>query len=157
VVPRCGASQTCRPPRGAVPRIRTVRRRTGKNNDIPGANCGLPFLDFSENTNSMRELCPAEGCCSFIGPPMNAWFPHFVDEHIGDQSHCVFLPGGESMVDYIGASETIDEDWPEVHCSLTRTDLEQFLFLSSTIGTAGKHHVHSGATSCLLPCVSAPE
>lgn len=65
----------------------------------------------------MRQLCPEEQCCVFI-KARDYWLPHFLDEHISDQSHCVFLPGGESMVDFIGASESIDADWPAVRPSL---------------------------------------
>lgn len=76
--------------------------------------------EFAQDTNEMRELCPREQCCVFI-EARDYWLPHFLDEHISDQSHCVFLPGGESMVDYIGSSERIDADWPAVrprhlHC-----------------------------------------
>ncbi|NJR43260.1 MAG: hypothetical protein HC767_11995 [Akkermansiaceae bacterium] len=69
--------------------------------------------EFAEDTNAMRELCPNEKCCSYIGF-QNAWAPHFLDVHIQDQSHCVFLPGGESMVDYIGTSESVSADWQAV-------------------------------------------
>jgi hypothetical protein len=68
---------------------------------------------FSEDANSMRQLCPNEQCCVFV-EARNSWLPYFLDEHISDQSHCVFLPSGESMVDFIGASESVDYDWPAV-------------------------------------------
>jgi hypothetical protein len=37
-----------------------------------------------------------------------------VHQHINDQSHCVFLPDGESVVDFIGATESIEGDWKAV-------------------------------------------
>jgi hypothetical protein len=76
------------------------------------------FSAFAEDTNLMRRLCAAENCCPYI-EAQNRWVPHFLDVHIADQAHCMFLPDGSSLVDFIGASETLDEDWPAVRlCSL---------------------------------------
>ena len=86
-------------------------RRLGPNGGEPGESCGMSFLDFSENSNSMRELCPHDDCCSYVSS-LAQFVPHFTDQHINDQAHCVFLPGGESLVDYIGSTATIAEDWP---------------------------------------------
>ena len=88
-------------------------RRAGEGGHEQGEPCGNTFLEFSENTNTMRELCPLEQCCTYIST-MQQFVPHFTDLHINDQSHCVFLPGGESLVDYIGATESINEDWPAI-------------------------------------------
>ena len=70
--------------------------------------------DFAQNTNNMMELCPKERCCAYIAGDLNAFKPHFVNNHISDQSHCVFLPGGESIVDFIGSSENLETDWATV-------------------------------------------
>ena len=61
----------------------------------------------------MRELCPQEKCCSWVSG-VGQFVPHFVDLHINDQSHCVFLPSGESLVDFVGATASIDEDWTTI-------------------------------------------
>jgi hypothetical protein len=68
---------------------------------------------FSEDANSMRQLCPIDQCCVF-SEGRKSWLPYFLDEHISDQSHCVFLPNGKSMVDFIGVAESVDADWPAV-------------------------------------------
>ena len=52
--------------------------------------------------------------------------------HISEQQHCVFLPDGSSMVDYIGTTETLESDWAAVrslfttacYFALLHTDLE---------------------------------
>ena len=45
---------------------------------------------------------------------MKQFVPHFTDQHINDQSALRSLPGGESLVDYIGATATIEEDWKRI-------------------------------------------
>lgn len=92
------------------------RRAEGPDEKEPQEACGLPFVEYTENTDRMRELCPTERCCAYIAAK-DRWVPHFVDVHIADQAHCMFLPDGSPLVDYIGASESLDEDWPQV-CSL---------------------------------------
>jgi hypothetical protein len=60
----------------------------------------------------MRRICDTESCCAYIG---NMGFvPGFVDIHIADQSHCTFLPNGEPVVDYIGVSENLSQDWGNI-------------------------------------------
>lgn len=84
-----------------------------------GEHCGNTFEDFAENSNSLRELCPQEDCCSYI-KGLSSFMPHFVDVHINDQAHCVFLPAGEALVDYIGATATVDDDWVEIVASINK-------------------------------------
>ena len=69
--------------------------------------------DFAQNTNNMMQLCPKKKCCTYI-KNQQAWASGFINMHISDQSHCVFLAGGESLVDFVGSSESIDTDWPAV-------------------------------------------
>ena len=73
-----------------------------------------PLQEFAQNTNSMIQLCPREQCCADIAGKYKMWKPNFVNSHITDQSHCVFLPGGESIVDFIGTTESLDTDWRAV-------------------------------------------
>ena len=37
--------------------------------------------------------------------------PGLVDTYIADQAHCVFLPNGDPIVDYIGSAEDLDVAW----------------------------------------------
>ena len=80
----------------------------------PGAKCGMDFKKFSRNTHKLISLCEEEGCCAYVEHLEAPWFPTFVDVHITDQASCTFLPGGESMVDYIGTSTTLNDDWKQV-------------------------------------------
>ena len=61
----------------------------------------------------MHELCAKHKCCPWL-PPTQSFAPGFVGLHVSDQSHCVFMPGGESIVDFIGATERIDDDWAAI-------------------------------------------
>jgi hypothetical protein len=93
--------------------VRTSRRRIGPDGLQPGGPCANTFLQFTENSNSLRELCPHDDCCSYVSEH-GQFVPHFTDLHINDQAHCVFLPGGESLVDYVGSTATIAQDWTAI-------------------------------------------
>lgn len=73
-----------------------------------------PLQEFAQNTNNMMQLCRRDQCCAYIAGDLNKWRPKFLNSHITDQSHCVFLPGGESVVDFIGTTESLDADWSAV-------------------------------------------
>lgn len=60
----------------------------------------------------MRRICAAESCCAYL--PRRGFLPVFVDSHISDQSHCVFLPNGDPVVDYIGFSEDLEGSWAAI-------------------------------------------
>jgi hypothetical protein len=92
-----------------------TRRLDGSRGD----HCGLNFQQFSENTNAMREICPQYQCCPFLGN-LGSFVPAFIDLHINDQSHCVFLANGDPLVDFIGRSELMDEDWALVLENINR-------------------------------------
>ena len=80
--------------------------------------------EFAQNSNNMMQLCPKDQCCAYIGGGHQMWKPHFVNSHISDQSHCVFLPDGESIVDFIGTTENLAIDWTTVrswHTAAPRT------------------------------------
>lgn len=34
--------------------------------------------------------------------------------HVSDHAHCTFLPSGRPIVDFIGTTETLDEDWATI-------------------------------------------
>jgi hypothetical protein len=118
-----------------------VFRRSGPDGSEPGDKCGTSFLSFSENSNVLRELCPTDECCTYI-KKQDRWIPHFVDQHINDQSHCVFLPGGESLVDFVGSTERIQEDWPLVVEEINRRMGTEF-----TVGHVGNPNGHGNQTA----------
>jgi hypothetical protein len=78
------------------------------------------------NSNSIRELCSQQNCCSYISAAMR-FNPGFPDEHVADQAHCIFLPGGESVVDYIGSTETIEQDWLKIVGEINRYSGSNFV------------------------------
>ena len=84
--------------------------RAGEDGKTVGDHCSIPFLRFSEDTNQLRSECHARGCCVYI-PEYKQWIPWFVAAHVNDQSHAVFTTSGSSMVDFVGRTENIDEDW----------------------------------------------
>lgn len=78
----------------------------------PGEKCGLPFEKFAEDAYNMRAICETEACCAHI--PARGFVPGLVDAHIADQAHCVYLPNGDALVDYIGAAEDLDAAWVDI-------------------------------------------
>ena len=90
-------------------------RRLGKSASLEneGERCGLPFEEFTVNSHSMRSICERQGCCAYVARRAR-YIPSFVDVHVSDQAHCVFLAAGQSMVDFVGATETIEDDWMQV-------------------------------------------
>lgn len=64
------------------------------------------------NSYNMRSICETEACCAHI--PGRGFVPSLVDTHIADQAHCVFLPNGDPLVDYIGAAEDLDPAWADI-------------------------------------------
>lgn len=87
-----------------------LRRRSGSKGKEMGEKCGLTLSSFTQDTNNMRKLCPREDCCTWI-PPTVGFVPAFIDLHINDQAHCVFLSDGRSLVDFVGRTEHIDQVW----------------------------------------------
>ena len=71
----------------------------------------------------MRKLCPNKKCCSYF---RGRFAPHFLDEHINDQAHCVFLPGGESLVDYVGDSARVSQDWQHIVAAINERSGSNF-------------------------------
>jgi hypothetical protein len=130
-------------------------RREGTDGHIPGDACGNTFLEFSKNSDSMRQLCPNEACCTYV-KPLQRWVPSFVDVHINDQSHCVFLPGGESLVDYIGATETIEDDWVEIVAAINkRTGLKIVAKAMTNPNGMGQKANGGIEHGCMMPDVRA--
>lgn len=60
----------------------------------------------------MRTICTKEDCCAHI--PSRGFLPGLVDSHIADQAHCIFLPNGDPLVDYIGTAEDLDAAWADI-------------------------------------------
>ena len=85
----------------------------------PTERCGIDFVEFTEDVYSMRRICESRRCCSYV-KPISAFKPGFIDAHISDHSHCMFLPGGEPLVDYIGASEAFDDAWADIVAEINR-------------------------------------
>ena len=83
------------------------------NNDPPTEKCSIPFLEFTMNSYALEAACMKQECCAYI-TNTREWAPGFISLHIGDQAHSVFTASGKSMVDYIGRSEHMLEDWAEI-------------------------------------------
>ena len=83
------------------------------SSEPPRKRCAVPFLEYSQNAYALVSACYTHQCCAYIRHSKQ-WEPNFVAMHIGDQSHGVFTSGGDSMVDYIGRTEHLDEDWAEI-------------------------------------------
>eukprot|EP00892_Ulva_mutabilis_P011502 jgi/Ulvmu1/8724/UM047_0065.1 len=85
----------------------------------PKKHCGLPFLNYSADVWAMRDICASDNCCAFIRR-VQRWVPNFVDAHVSDHGHCMFLPGGEPLVDYIGTSEDFAASWADILGEINR-------------------------------------
>lgn len=95
------------------------RRRPDGPNPIPTERCSIPFLEFTEDVGRIFDACEKEECCSYI-EPRALWWPEFVNIHLGDHSHCTFLPNGEATADYIGLTESFEESWNDVLGEISR-------------------------------------
>lgn len=121
---RSGAHPLCRRPAGPE--------------TAPTEHCGVPFLDFTEDVGRIFDACEEEECCSYI-EPRGTWWPQFVNIHLGDHSHCMFLPTGGHAVDYIGLTESFDESWDDVLGEVSRR-----LNMSQPLQVRLPEHAHSG-------------
>ena len=127
-----------------------VHRRAGADGAASGAHCGTTFLEYSRNSDTLRQLCLRESCCAYI-PALSRFVPHFIDQHINDQAHCVFLPGGDSLVDYIGATSTIEEDWPRIVAEINHRAGTAFVPQPITNPNGHGKSASRVATDCELP------
>lgn len=98
---------------------RLCRRSLPWSSAPPNTHCGLPFLDYSNDVFAMRRICERDDCCAYIRRAAR-WVPNFVDAHVADHGHCMFLPDGEPLVDYIGASEAFDDAWADIVTEINR-------------------------------------
>lgn len=89
-----------------------VSRWNGPAGDTAGPHCGLPFEEYAADAYNMRTICESNACCAYIN--RGGFRPDFVDGHIADQAHCVFLPNGDPLVDYIGTAEDLDVAWVDI-------------------------------------------
>lgn len=126
------------------------RKEVSDHGIIPGDKCGMDFSEFAKNAHQLATLCNTEQCCPYI-QQRKKWNPAFVDVHITDQSSCTFVPDGESIVDYIGTTETLNDDWKQVidfcsvfsiavlsstsHAAVAYTDISASIFKSSNMKT----------------------
>jgi Sulfotransferase family len=99
-----------------LPRARSCRKVSESE---PGDVCGPEWQEYAANSNSLSKVCETQDCCAWV-PQYQKFMPLFTDLHIMDQSHCVFDSEGRTMVDFIGASETLDEDWATVLNEINR-------------------------------------
>ena len=65
------------------------------------------------------QICEDARCCVYI-PKQDKWPPDFAGMHITDQAQAVFAPDGRSMVDYIGRTEHLQQDWEEIVAEINR-------------------------------------
>ena len=133
-------------------------RRSGGSGTEQGAVCGTSFVQFTEDSNILRTICNDDNCCSYI-PTIKRFFPAFVDQHISEQAHCVFLPDGKSMVDYIGSTESIHHDWAIILDEINRragTDFQSALVpFANPNGRRADGHDLFLAQECKLPRLQA--
>lgn len=83
-----------------------------------GLQCKVPFHKFVKDVAHMKDACWSRNCCPYI--PGTGWVPWFLDQHLNDQVGCIFSANGESMVDFIGRSETIAQDWIDIVAHINR-------------------------------------
>eukprot|EP00892_Ulva_mutabilis_P003113 jgi/Ulvmu1/12802/UM097_0031.1 len=98
---------------------RGVLRKVGDPGVPQTERCGMGFQEYTEDAYRLRSICDTHQCCAYVGT-ISAFKPGFVDAHISDHSHCMFLPGGEPLVDYIGASEAFDDAWTDIVAEINR-------------------------------------
>lgn len=91
---------------------RHLMLRPGQSQLAPTKPCAGSFELFSQDSNHLRSICPKERCCAYVQG--HGFVPAFVDEHINDQSHCVFLSNGDATVDFVARAERLNEDWPVI-------------------------------------------
>lgn len=116
----------------------------------------MAFADFARDTNKMRELCGADHCCAY-NPAAKKWQPSFVDEHVNAQAHCMFLPDGSSMVDFVGRSEHVDEDWAELLQHIGRRSGRQVTARPVKRVNAGRGATSAGGAGAACAAQLRPE
>lgn len=86
----------------------------------------MDFQEFTEDAYRLRSICESRQCCAWV-KTINAFKPGFVDAHVSDQSHCMLLPSGEPIVDYVGASESFDDAWVDIVAEINRRTGQTFV------------------------------
>jgi hypothetical protein len=111
----------------------------------PGNECYVHFADYAVNSRVLVQGCDTRDCCPYV-QAFKMFAPQFTLQHLNDQSHCVFLPGGESLVDFVGATESVEEDWARVV-----QEINNRMGTTFVPGIMGRHNVgqgDAGQTSC---------
>lgn len=96
-----------------------------KGDGSKGDRCGVDFQEFAKNSNVLSTICAKEQCCVYLART-GSFQPAYINEHINEQAHCVFVDNGDMVVDFIGRSEKINEDWPAVLESINRRSGSSF-------------------------------
>jgi hypothetical protein len=116
-----------------------VRRKITETE--PGEVCGPDWHTYAKDSHSLSEVCQTEGCCAYV-PAKSKFMPLFPDLHIMDQSHCVFDSAGQTMVDFVGAAESLDKDWAAVVQEINRR--AGTAFVAGELAVANTRAKHTG-------------
>ena len=79
-----------------------------------GPQCTLPFPEFATDVYALARICSTRQCCAYIKGTKNAFVTRFPNAHVTQQAHSVFTTDGRLIVDYIGRTENISDDWMEI-------------------------------------------
>ena len=79
-----------------------------------GPPCTLSFLEFAQDAYALARICNTRQCCAYLGGKSNAFVARFPNGHVTQQAHSVFTTDGRLLVDYIGRTENLSEDWQEI-------------------------------------------
>ena len=133
----------------------SVCRRVGPDHAARGDRCGAPFPEFAAYSGAFIQDCHTHGCCPWLGHAKR-FVPRFLDIHISAQSHCAFLPSGAPIVDFIGATETVNEDWVEIVANINARAGTSFVAAPVTNPNGHGASEHGGVSSrCVAPEVQA--
>ena len=79
-----------------------------------GAKCSLAFPEYAKDAFALRRICNTRACCAYIAGQPGSFVDNFPNGHVTQQAHTVFTTAGRLIVDYIGRTENISEDWQEI-------------------------------------------
>ena len=79
-----------------------------------GPHCSLSFPEFAQDAYALARICSTRQCCAYLGGKSNVFLEQFPNGHATQQGHSVFTTEGHPIVDYIGRTESISDDWQEI-------------------------------------------